>query len=201
MFDSCHPAVIPEIFTECVNGKMVLGIRIYPGALKPYYLKAKGELAGTYIRVGLTNKPADSEMIQELARQRRNMSIDEEPDYGRTPDDFDMERLNRDFGKYTGRSLTEQKMLGLKLLSGDRDNPVPTVGGLLIAGHENPLEYARIKCARFKGKEPGEFIDQKEFSGPLYTQVENTMAFARVYIPKAGKVRDVQRIDTDAVPL
>ena len=67
LFDSCHPAIIPDIFTECVNGKMVLGIRIHPGPLKPYYLKTRGEASGTYIRVGATNKPADGEMIRELA--------------------------------------------------------------------------------------------------------------------------------------
>ncbi len=68
-------------------------------------------------------------------------------------------------------------------------------------GKENQLEYARIKCARFKGEDLGEFIDQKEFNGPLYSQVENTIAFAQIYIPKAGKVKGVQRVDTYAVPL
>ncbi len=140
-------------------------------------------------------------MIRELARQRINVSLDEEPDHAASVTSLDLDRLRKDFFKFTGEELTEQKMLGLKLLSGDRDNPVPTLGGLLIAGTVNPLEYARIKCARFKGMDAKEFIDRKEFSGPLYTQVENTLAFARVYIPRAGKVEGVQRIDTDAVPL
>ncbi len=199
--DACFPVIIPELFTECINKKMILGIRIHPGALKPYYLKNRGKADGTYIRVGATDKPADTEMIQELERQRLNISFDEQPYFPQNHGTLDLERLNEDFFKFTGKPLTEQKMFGLKLLSGDRNKPVPTLGGLLISGKDNPLEYARIKCARFKGITTKEFIDQKEFSGPLYEQVENTMAFARVYIPKAGIVKKIQRIDTDAVPV
>ncbi|MCK4524141.1 winged helix-turn-helix transcriptional regulator, partial [candidate division WOR-3 bacterium] len=62
-------------------------------------------------------------------------------------------------------------------------------------------EFARIKCARFKGNLMNEFIDQKEFSGPLYEQVNNAMNFAKMYIAKRGKVKGLQRVDTYAVPL
>ncbi|MEL7597902.1 MAG: ATP-binding protein, partial [Clostridiaceae bacterium] len=60
---------------------------------------------------------------------------------------------------------------------------------------------ARIKCARFKGNDIGEFIDQKEFSGPLYEQVENTMNFAKTHINKSGKITELQRIDEYEIPL
>lgn len=44
----------------------------------PYYLKDKGKLKGTYIRVGSTNKLADETIIAELERRRRNISFDSE---------------------------------------------------------------------------------------------------------------------------
>ncbi|MCE5221527.1 MAG: hypothetical protein LLF98_09765 [Clostridium sp.] len=49
-------------------------------------------------------------------------------------------------------------------------------------------DYARIKCARFKGKDTYEFIDQKEFSGPLYEQVESAIKFAKAHINKNGRI-------------
>lgn len=51
IYDSCYPAIIPEIFVENVNGKNVIIIEVFPGNLKPYYLKNKGKFKGTYIRV------------------------------------------------------------------------------------------------------------------------------------------------------
>ena len=44
----------------------------------PYYLKSKGKLKGTYIRVGSSNRLASDEIIAELERQRRNISFDAE---------------------------------------------------------------------------------------------------------------------------
>jgi ATP-dependent DNA helicase RecG len=64
------------------------------------------------------------------------------------------------------------------------------------------MEYARVKCARFKGSDTDEFIDQKVFDGPLYLQVEKTINFAKTYIAKAGKVKNgLQRRDHYEMPL
>ena len=71
----------------------------------------------------------------------------------------------------------------------------------MLAGRENLFEYARVKCARFKGTEMVEFIDQKEFAGLLYEQAEEAMKFAMTYIAKSGKIEGLQRIDRYEVPL
>ena len=109
--------------------------------------------------------------------------------------------MQQDFEGYTQRKIKENDLLTLKLLREESGNLYPTIGGMLISGKEGYFEYSRIKCARFKGNDMVEFIDQKEFSGPLYQQVENAMKFAMVYIAKSGRVEGLQRIDTYAVPL
>ncbi|CAN2043396.1 ATP-dependent DNA helicase [Candidatus Magnetomoraceae bacterium gMMP-13] len=198
--DSCYPAIIPEIYSEHIKSKNILVVEIYPGALKPYYLRVKGRENGTYIRVGAVNKPADIEMIQELERQRQNISFDEQINYNKTEKDIDFKKLKTDFLKLSGKELYFEDLLNLKLVKKEKDYH-PTTGGLMLMGMENNFEYARIKCARFKGIEMDEFIDQKEFSGPLYEQVENAMKFAMQYIAKSGKVVGLQRIDRYEVPL
>ena len=100
IYDSCYPAIIPEIYTENIDGKNVLVVEIYPGNLKPYYIKADGKTNGTYIRVGATNKLADLEMIIELERQRRNVSFDEECLYDLELNQLNFEKLKNDFLKY-----------------------------------------------------------------------------------------------------
>lgn len=44
--DSCEPQISPEIFTQNIDGKIILIIRIYPGSKKPYFLKKKGLTMG-----------------------------------------------------------------------------------------------------------------------------------------------------------
>jgi ATP-dependent DNA helicase RecG len=199
--ERCHPFILPEIYLVYINDAKVLVIEVFPGALKPYYLKNKGKRDGTYIRVGATNKKADMEMIMELERQKRNISFDEELDYELDEKNLDMERLKTDFHRYTGRSLDYNRLLNLKILVEEHGKIYPTVGGLLLAGKIDYMEYARIKCARFKGTNMDIFIDQKEFTGPIYRQVEEAMKFAHTYIALSGKVEGLQRIDRYEVPL
>jgi len=199
--ERCHPFILPEIYLVYINDAKVLVVEVFPGALKPYYLKNKGKRDGTYIRVGATNKKADMEMIMELERQKRNISFDEELDYELDEKSLDMERLKSDFHRYTGRSLSQNDLLNLKILKEEHGKIYPTIGGLLLAGKTNYLEYGRIKCARFKGTNMDIFIDQKEFTGPLYQQVEEAMKFAHIFIALSGKVEGLQRIDRYEVPL
>jgi ATP-dependent DNA helicase RecG len=158
-------------------------------------------MEGTYIRVGATNKPADMEMIMELERQRRNVSFDEELDYDLSDKALNLERLKNDFREYTGRVMTENDLFNMRILKTEHDRVYPTFGGVLLASKAIYMEYARVKCARFRGTVMDDFIDQKEFTGPLYHQVEMAMKFAELYIAKSGKVERLQRIDRYEVPL
>lgn len=201
IYDSCYPMILPEIYVENVEDKKVLVAEFYPGALKPYYLKSKGRDRGAYIRVGATNKAADQEMIRELERQRQNISYDEEIIFHKTDKDIDFQRLKQDFFRLTHRELRFTDLINLKIIREENKNYHPTAGGIMLAGRENSFEYARIRCARFRGNSMSEFIDQKEFAGPLYEQVQGAMKFAELYIARSGKIEGLQRKDRDEVPL
>lgn len=72
---------------------------------------------------------------------------------------------------------------------------------LILLTDNNLFNYARIKCARFKGKDTYEFIDQKELNGPIYEQVEDAIKFAKAHINKSGKITELQRIDEYEIPI
>ena len=200
IYDICYPAIIPEIFSENIDGNNILVLKIYPGNLKPYYIKSEGKINGTYIRVGATNKLADNEMIIELERQRRNVSFDEECRYDINISTLNFLKLKKDFARLTGRELDDVGFINLKLFRKENGAEYPTNAALLLSDSEY-FEFARVKCARFKGNDVGEFIDQKEYGGPLYEQIENVMNFAKMYISKKGKITDLQRWDDYEVPL
>ncbi|OQY58367.1 MAG: hypothetical protein B6245_12225 [Desulfobacteraceae bacterium 4572_88] len=201
IYDSCYPMILPEIYVENEGNKKILVAEFYPGALKPYYLKSKGRDRGAYIRVGATNKAADSEMLQELERQRQNISFDEQIILQKTDKDIDFQKLKQDFFRLTHRKLGFNDLLNLRIIKAENKKYHPTAGGIMLAGREDSFEYARIRCARFRGSSMSEFTDQKEFTGSLYEQVEGAMKFAQLWIARSGRIEGLQRKDQDEVPL
>lgn len=63
------------------------------------------------------------------------------------------------------------------------------------------LDYAKIQCARFKGKDRSVFIDRKEYAGPLYEQVENAYRFVLNYIEMNTEIKGLVREDKYEVPV
>ncbi len=207
VYETCHPTIIPEIYTVTLEGRTVLIAEFFSGNLKPYYLTKKGKRNGTYIRVGATNKMADIEMIQELERQRRNITFDSEPLLDRSVEDLDIEPLNEFLADAIGKEIGPRQLDTLRFVQEVAGARYPTRAGVMLCGRrsvrEELFEYARIKCARFKGTTTEEFIDNKCFDGLLYEQIENAMAFAKVHIPLSGRIDEggVRREDTYEVPL
>lgn len=62
IYDSISP--IPNLFfqTTTLEDKVIFIIRILPGANEPYYLKKLGPEDGIFVRVGSTNRKADSQV-------------------------------------------------------------------------------------------------------------------------------------------
>jgi len=115
--------------------------------------------------------------------------------------EIDFQKLKADFKELTGKSLKHNDLLTLKFVKEENGKIAATYGGLMLAGKKEYFEQARIKCARFKGTGVEIFIDQKEFAGPLYKQVENAMNFAHTHISLNGIIKGFQRIDSYEVPL
>lgn len=65
----------------------------------PYYLKSAGMEKGTYIRLGSTNRKADTETLESLKRLSKNVSFDELPCIGASMVNFPEETLLTIFQK------------------------------------------------------------------------------------------------------
>jgi ATP-dependent DNA helicase RecG len=92
-------------------------------------------------------------------------------------------------------------MKNLNLIKPEGNKDYPTNALVLLSSNESFFEYARVKCARFKENDVGEFIDQKEFAGALYEQVDKAIKFAKQYIAKNGRIKDLQRVDEYEIPI
>ena len=116
IFDRCYPAILPEIKFISGNDKHLIQVTIFRGSTPPYYLKEKGKLHGTYIRVGSTNRLADETIIAELERRKRNISFDSEIIPEKTVAELNIDNFKTIFEEKTGEKLTDQTLQKLELV-------------------------------------------------------------------------------------
>ena len=77
--DHIAPRLAPEIEVLRWRRTQVLGVQVHPSPSRPHHLTREGPAAGVYVRVGSTNRRADSELIGELRRFARGEPFDESP--------------------------------------------------------------------------------------------------------------------------
>ncbi len=192
--DHCQPVIIPDISFHGENGVSYIRVQVYRGSNLPYYLSNKGMKDGTYIRVGSSNRQADSDIIAELERQKRNISFDSDLIHDRSIEDFNIEPFKIFFKDKTGEELDETALKKLELLKKHQDNWLPTNAYVLFS--ENPerkelFSYAKIECARFKGISSGDFIDQLTIDENISSQSEAAYNFVLRHINKGAQVKGV----------
>jgi len=197
IYDRCYPNILPEIYTANIEGRLILIIEIFRGNLLPYYLKQDGKNNGTYIRIGATNRKAEFENILELERHRSNISFDEEINYETEFDRLDLTPIKSKFAAI-GKVCDSNKLKNLKLLKEENGKTYPSNALLILLGK---FEHVTIKCSRFKGKTMSVFLDKKEYSGDLFTQLENAENFIKNHIHLRGEINGLQRIDTYEIPI
>ncbi len=195
--DLCYPTILPEIYAQNIEGKVVLVIEVFRGSMLPYYLKNKGKLKGTYVRIGSTNRLADEIMIAELQRQMLHKSFDEEENFEVPLSKLKLEPIFEEFAKI-GKKCDEQKLKNLKLIKNLNHQEVPSNALLIILGK---FDNTAIKCARFKGITKEIFIDKKEFNGNLFENLRNTMLFLQNHLNLHAQVEGLQLKEKLEIPL
>ncbi len=195
--DNCSPSILPEIYNVNINGKVLVVVEVVRGNLKPYFIKKQGKAGGTYVRLGATNRNADSDTIAELERQRRNISFDEDICYEEGFADLDVSPLTAKFKEH-GKNLDKEKLINLKLLKKENDKYYPTNALMIILGK---FWHCTIKCARFKGNTMSVFTDKKEYGGDVFSILENTQSFVLNHINLKGEIKGLYRTDTYEIPV
>ena len=191
-----------------IEGKLLLKIEIFPGSLKPYHLKKKGEIEGTYIRLGSTNRKADIDIIEELRRRRMNIGFDEIEIMEASVDDLALENIElylKKREKARDIPIAEPDTAFLNKIKATRQQNGtihPTVAGILLFSNEpeNFIQGAVVKCARFMGNDMDEFIDQRIITGSLFTQAEETIAFFKKNIRRSAKIEGLYRTEEYEYP-
>ena len=209
--DSCEPQIIPDIEPYTIEGKTVIMVTVSPGFMRPYYLKSKGKEKGTYIRVGATTRPASPEKIKELEMEGAKVSWDELICIGYEVTEDAVETLCHDMNARR-REMQERKETMEKLPAVTRTNLVnwkvlkETSDGYLASNAfvlltSDCFPFSKTQCAVFKGTDRSVFLDKREYSGPIYTQVENAVRFVLRNIRIEVKIDGLIRKESYELPV
>lgn len=209
--DMCYPQIFSNIGVDTIDGKSVIVIEVYPGASRPYYIKALGKEAGTYIRVSGTSRPADEAILKDLELQGTNHSFDEmvcveqKYDEGKAEElcaaikQYMVEAARTKSEKEKVKDVTVQNLVNWGILKSiDGGTLAPTNAFVLLTN--NTFPFAKIQCALFKGTERVVFIDKRDFEGPLYEQIEEAYEFVLKHINLGAEISGLVRTDAYELP-
>ena len=208
--DSCVPQIYTDITPRSIGDKTILEIEVFPGRQRPYYLKSKGKEKTSYIRINGTSRPASERKLKELEMEGMKVSYDMLPEVGVSYDENAALALcNHMYHTALDACKTQEERNEVKPLTLEK---LEDFGVLRKEGHDyqvthsftlltNPKEYGiKIQCALFKGTERDEFIDRKEFKGPIQEQIEMANQFVLRHINMGAIIEGLFRRDVYELP-
>jgi predicted HTH transcriptional regulator len=130
-----------------------------------------GKENGVFVRVSGTSRPADEYMIKELLFEGSNRSFDQTICLGLHITDDDITKL-----------CSSMKQTALKNC---RNDILPTA----------------TQCGMFKGTTKANFIDRREYTGPIQDQVEEALQFVLRNIHMGAEFSGLSRQDVYEIPV
>lgn len=209
--DACTPQINPSITVQTLDGKTILVIDVAPGRFRPYYLKSVGKETSTYIRINGTSRAADMRMLQELELEGQRIYYDTMQEIGMEYSEEDAKKLCVSMKEVAlSACKTEEEKAGIQDMTIAK---LEDMGLLCMRGRDyapthafnlmtiNRMKHAKIQCALFKGTSRDEFIDHKEFRGPIYEQIEEAYQFVLRHINLSAQINGIVRRDIYELPV
>lgn len=184
----CEPQIMFDITAEMAGEAQLLIVDVFPGNATPYYIKSLGKENGTFIRLGATTRSADWTALDELTNRGRHVYYDELPCASVKVEDADIEYLCKDFSERADRKITRKDLENLNLIIGGRKNTASNACAILLGKHGYT---SRIQCARFRGTERVDFLDKKEYEGPLCEQIDGAYKFVLNYLSMSVEINGI----------
>ena len=200
--DGIVPQIIPDIYLENVDDKILIVVDIPPGQHTPYYIRKQGPENGVYLRAGATTRRAENLQRFELVLKGGNMNYDSYVDRSLAPASTDeINKLCRDITElgHTAAPVTVNQLIswgGLKEVEGKL---MPTVTFCLFA---RPFaeRFCRIQCAEFKGNDKVHFLDNRELDMPVHEMITEAEEYVMRRIRTAYRIEGIYREELPEIP-
>ena len=168
-------------------------------------MKSQGKERGTYIRIGGTTRPAHPVKIKELEMEGMRISWDELTCVGYKVTGGAVEGLCKDIERYRKEAdLPERKvnlsqLINWKLLKETDGELLASNAFALMTSDFFP--FSKTQCAVFKGTGRSVFLDKREYTGPLYEQINEAMKFVLRNIRLGAEVKGLLRSESYELPV
>lgn len=201
--DTCVPQLFPTFSWQNISEKLLFVVDIPKSTQTPYYLKSEGMDKGVYVRVGATTRSASPEKIRELQLRGQNTTYDAVVEIGAAAiNRKEAELLCADVQEYMGDTPTPlgvNQLISWGILKRISGALYPTNAYRLLTG--TGVYFSGIQCAVFQGNEKVNFLDRKEFSGPVFEQLENAQRFLMQYLRCSAVIESTRRQDVYEIPI
>lgn len=208
--DSCEPAIIPDITLNTINDKTVIVVEVSAGKQRPYYIKALGREGGVYVRVAGTTRLADEYMVKELMFEGSNRHFDQALCIGWKIKNTDIDALcqnmkeqalknaHNDEERVATKDVGYQQLLSWGVLIEKEGNYYPSNAYAILNGC-GALHVA-TQCGVFKGTTKEIFVDRREYTGPIWEQIDQAYQFVLRNIHMGATFEGIYRQDVYEIP-
>ena len=204
--DSCEPAIIPDITLQTVDGKTVIVVEVSEGRQRPYYIKALGR----YVRVAGTTRLADEYMVKELLFEGSNRYYDQALCTGLDITDEDIDALckamkeqavknaHSEEQKASIKDVGRQQLRSWGVLIERDGKDYPSNAFAILTG--NGGLHVTTQCGVFKGTTKAIFVDRREYTGPIWEQIDEAFQFVLRNIHLGATIVGIYRQDIYEIP-
>lgn len=208
--DSCTPVIVPDVTLQTIGGKTIIIVEVHAGRQRPYYIESQGMENGTYIRVSGSTRPAEREQIKEMFYESEGRSYDcvIRKDIAITEEDIDnlcqmmkavaLSNCKNEFQRTTVKTVTKNTLLSWGIIAEEGGKIYPTNAYVFLLGLDSFL--SRIQCGVFKGSTRAVFVDRREYTGPIWEQIEEAFQFVLRNIHLGAKIEGIYRQDIYELP-
>lgn len=209
--DSCEPAIIPDITLQIVDNKKLIVVEVAASTQRPYYIKSLGREDGVYVRVAGTTRHADETRLKELMFEGANKSFDQAVCLGFDITDKDITELcdtlyktavDNCYSEEAKREIkkpTKNNLLSWGIIVEKDGKIYPTNGFALLTGNE--IIPTKVQCGVFKGENRAIFVDRREFTGPIQSQIEEAYRYVLSKINLGAEIEGLYRQDMYEMPM
>jgi ATP-dependent DNA helicase RecG len=199
--DGIAPRLVPNVELVAHGDLNLLLVEVFPSGQRPHHLIKQGPEQGVFVRLGSTNRQADATLIEELRRSVNNAAFDEQPIADLSVDDLDREAITAAFEGI--RSINDQDLHSLRVLTTVQGRDVPTAGGVLLFGRDRERWFpdAWLQCARFVGTTKAGIFDQLDIHAALPQALEQALAFLKKHAVRSADFQELRRVDRWSIPL
>ena len=197
------PPIFPFIKVLEADGKNIVAIEVEESSDKPVFFKKYA-----HKRVGKSNQRMSSSEMRRLAHEDKPKLLWD----GKICDDAGLEDIDEEkvrwflekarFERRLDVSYDTSVIDALERLNLIKNNNL-TNAAILLFG-KRPQKFflqSKLRCARYKGTTPVDFIDLRVIEGTIVDQVEGAEKFILSHIKKAAKIVGFKRLEVLEYPL